>query len=253
MRPGRATPLSVLFLLHGNEGLAARSARARAADLDLGSVDPQLDALGIGVGEQVLNRVQPQSGPVGDGEAAGRQQWPRLADRPGDGGAVHCVELGERRVWQAQRRCTSVTSSRSTNTSRRFGPAPAARRGLPPRRSCNADSLRLPIGGRVLRATRRSVRGRCRTGRDGNSRAGTGKRHNSPNPCISVHVTGRPPLRLRIPSSLQPGHLLHGRAPTTSLRSPRGPGPFGTPGGRGSATPSSTGALPGRTSPGPGT
>lgn len=65
--------MGVLLLLAGHERLAARTARSGATDLDLGAVNPQFDALGLGIGEQVLQRAQPDAGAVGDGEAAGCQ------------------------------------------------------------------------------------------------------------------------------------------------------------------------------------
>jgi hypothetical protein len=68
---------------------------AGAADLHFGAVYAQVDALRAGVGEQALQRAQPHPRPVRDGEAAGRQQRADLADRSGDGGAVHCVQLGQ--------------------------------------------------------------------------------------------------------------------------------------------------------------
>jgi hypothetical protein len=60
MRPGRTTPLNSVrpLLLAGHEGLAARSTCFRAADLDLDAVDPQLDTLSVGIGEQVFQGAQ---------------------------------------------------------------------------------------------------------------------------------------------------------------------------------------------------
>jgi hypothetical protein len=43
----------------------------RVADLGLGAVHPRLDALGLGVGEDVRQGLQLQSRPVGYGEPAG--------------------------------------------------------------------------------------------------------------------------------------------------------------------------------------
>jgi hypothetical protein len=57
----------------------------------LGTVDPHPDPLGVGVGEQVRQGEQPDTGAVGDGEAASRQPWADLADRAG-------VERAERGV-----------------------------------------------------------------------------------------------------------------------------------------------------------
>ena len=66
-----------------------------AADLDLGAVDPQFHAMGRGVGEHVRQGMKPQARAVRDGEPAGRQQRPDLADRAGDRGAVHLVQRGQ--------------------------------------------------------------------------------------------------------------------------------------------------------------
>jgi hypothetical protein len=41
----------------------------RAMDLGLGAVESYLDAFGLGIGEEVLQGLQPQAGPVGDCEA----------------------------------------------------------------------------------------------------------------------------------------------------------------------------------------
>ncbi len=71
---------------------------ARAADLHFAAVDAQVNALRAGVGEQVLQCPQPHPRPVGDGETAGRQQRPDLADRSGYGGAVHSVQFSQRGV-----------------------------------------------------------------------------------------------------------------------------------------------------------
>jgi hypothetical protein len=56
----------------------------------------------FGIGEDILQRPQPQSGPVRDREAPGRQKRADLSDRCGDGGAVHPVQLGQRSVRQPQ-------------------------------------------------------------------------------------------------------------------------------------------------------
>jgi hypothetical protein len=49
--------------------------------------------VGGGVGEDVGEGAQPQARAVGDGEPAGGQQRADLADRAGDGGAVHPAQL----------------------------------------------------------------------------------------------------------------------------------------------------------------
>jgi hypothetical protein len=66
--------------------------------LHLGAVDPQLHALGGGVGEHIGQRPQPQPGPARHREPAGGQQRPDLPGRAGDGRAVHPVEECQRGV-----------------------------------------------------------------------------------------------------------------------------------------------------------
>ena len=55
-----------------------------------------------GVGEDVGQGAQPQVRAAGHGEPAGREERADLADRPGDGGAVDPVELGERGVRELE-------------------------------------------------------------------------------------------------------------------------------------------------------
>ena len=78
-----------------HEGAAAGLARAGAPDLDFGGVEPQNDAAGGGVGEHVGQGAQPDAGLCGDGEPAGGQQRPDLADRAADRGPVHPVHDGQ--------------------------------------------------------------------------------------------------------------------------------------------------------------
>lgn len=80
--------------------MAAGLVRPWAVDLDLGAVDPQLDALGSGVREHVCKRAKPQVGLAGNGEAPGGKQWPDLVNSAGDCGAVHVVEQGQGGVWE---------------------------------------------------------------------------------------------------------------------------------------------------------
>jgi len=68
------------------------SARPGPADLDLGAIDAQGNALGCGVGEDAGQGMQPHVRTAGHGEAAGCQQRPDLMDGAGDGRAVHAVE-----------------------------------------------------------------------------------------------------------------------------------------------------------------
>jgi hypothetical protein len=86
--------------------------------LDLGTVDPQLDTFGCGVGEHILQGAQPYGGVAGDGEPAPLQQRPDLMDGAGDGRPVHVVEHGQGSVRELERMMTSVTMTRSTNGNR---------------------------------------------------------------------------------------------------------------------------------------
>lgn len=90
----------VLLAFAGDERLAPRTVGLRAPDLGLGPVEPQLNALRLGVGEDVLQRLQPQAGPVGHSETTGCRQRADLADGRGDGGAIHLEELGEHHMRQ---------------------------------------------------------------------------------------------------------------------------------------------------------
>ena len=58
--------------------------------------------MGGGVGEHVGQGAQPQARAAGHGEPAGREERADLADRPGDGGAVHPVKLRERSVRELE-------------------------------------------------------------------------------------------------------------------------------------------------------
>ena len=75
----------VLPTLAGDEGPPAGPIGPGAPNLGLGAVDAKDDVLGGGVGEHVLQGVQSQAGPVGDGESAPRQEWADLADGAADG------------------------------------------------------------------------------------------------------------------------------------------------------------------------
>lgn len=92
----------VLPLLARDEGPASGATRARASDLYFRAVEPDVDAFGICVGEQVVQGADAQTGAVGDGEAPRGEQGSDLADRGGDGGAVHPVQLGQGGVWQPE-------------------------------------------------------------------------------------------------------------------------------------------------------
>lgn len=135
----------VLLLLAGDVRLAAGATRARAADPHLSPVDPQVHAFCLGVGEYVLQRAQPQTGPVRDGKAAGRQQ-PAASSQRTSRTAAETVErsrpynCARAACGSPSRRCTSVTRSRSTRTRRCLGPAPTALLRSPPRRPRKADS-----------------------------------------------------------------------------------------------------------------
>jgi hypothetical protein len=92
----------VLLLLAGHERPPPGPARRGAAHLHLSAVDPQLHALGSGVGEHIGQRPQPQPGLARHREPAPGQQRPDLSHRAGDGGAVHAVEHRQRGVRQLE-------------------------------------------------------------------------------------------------------------------------------------------------------
>jgi hypothetical protein len=69
-----------LLLLPGDERPPPRPFGLWPADLGLGAVQAQLDALGLGVGEHVRQGAQPHPWHVGDGKAAPGQQRPDLTD-----------------------------------------------------------------------------------------------------------------------------------------------------------------------------
>ncbi|GAB3953533.1 hypothetical protein GCM10028832_08480 [Streptomyces sparsus] len=68
--------------------------------MDLGGVQAQLDAFGLGVGEHVRQRAQPQAGAVGDRAPPLGQERSYLCDRAGDGGAVDAEQQAEHCVRQ---------------------------------------------------------------------------------------------------------------------------------------------------------
>ena len=88
------------FLFAGHERPPAGSVGLGPADLDLGAVQAHGQPFGGGVGEQIGQGVQPDPGR--GGEAPVGQQRTDLADRGGDGGAVHAVEHRDRLVRQGQ-------------------------------------------------------------------------------------------------------------------------------------------------------
>lgn len=139
----------VLLLLAGDERLASGVACARAADLHLGAVDLQVDALGVGVGEQVLQGVDAQAGPLGDGESAGGEQGASATDGSRDGGKRSTsYNSASTACGIASRRCTSVTSTRSMNSS--FGLAP----GLLDAQSRSVQGVRPEYGRKTPPAVR---------------------------------------------------------------------------------------------------
>jgi hypothetical protein len=92
----------LLLALAGDERPPPAPVRPGPADLGLGRVDAQLDALGRGGGEHVRQGPKPRPGLAGDGEAAAGQQRADLADRAGDGGAVHPVQHRQGLVGQLE-------------------------------------------------------------------------------------------------------------------------------------------------------
>jgi hypothetical protein len=181
--------------------------RARAADLHLGAVDPQLDTLSVSVGEQVLQRAQPNSGTVRGGEASGRQQRADLADRPGDGGTVHRVQLRQRHVRQPQPQVNEgdqepVGEHHALLGTRTSGPAPGPAASFTQRRLPDG----LPLGGEFFDQLAEMCAGEARQGRMGTGRTGPASLHNLLNPC------GRCPVTV---TSLLPPGAAPGRRPAT--------------------------------------
>jgi len=60
----------VLFALAGDEGGPSGASGLRPTDLGFGTVDPQCDVFGLGVGEHVGQGVQAQAWSLRDGEPA---------------------------------------------------------------------------------------------------------------------------------------------------------------------------------------
>ncbi len=190
----------VLLLLAGDERLTSGASRARAADLYLGAIDPQADAFCVGVGEHVLQCAQPQPGPVGHREAPGCQQRADLADRVGDGGAVHPIQLGQCRMWQPQPQMDKggqqpidedqLLFASGTRCPPAFPAAPLAQRGLPGR-----SPPRRELFEQLAEVCARDPG----QGRMGTGRTGPGHLHNSPNLCgLTPSRVGRPPRLGRV-------------------------------------------------------
>ena len=90
----------VLLLLARYERPPTAPARLGPAHLDLGGVQPQFDAFGLGVGEHVLHGAQTYPWPVRDRASALGQQRADLAHGPCDGGAVHSEQQAQHCVRQ---------------------------------------------------------------------------------------------------------------------------------------------------------
>jgi hypothetical protein len=130
----------VLLLLAGDDRLAAGAVGAGAADLHFGAVDAQVNALRVGVGEQVLQRPQPHPGRPGRrNRGSPAAAGPRGSLRRRWSGPPRTVQPARSAGSQAAGG-PAVTKSRSTKTRRCLGPAPAALLRSPPRRSGSADS-----------------------------------------------------------------------------------------------------------------
>lgn len=78
----------VLLLLARDERASSGAVGCGPADLDLGGVQPQLDALGLGIGEHIRQGPQPQARTVGDRASTFGQEPAYLSDRTGDSGTV---------------------------------------------------------------------------------------------------------------------------------------------------------------------
>ncbi len=77
----------IVFCLFFPETNARRP--PRPADLDLGGVQAQLDALGLGVGEHLRQCPQTRTRAIGNRASTLGQEGAYLPDRAGDGGAVN--------------------------------------------------------------------------------------------------------------------------------------------------------------------
>jgi hypothetical protein len=88
----------VLFLLARDERAPSAASGWRPADLDLGGVQAELNALGLGIGEHVRECPQAQSRTVGDRASPLGQESTYLPDRAGDGGAVDAEQQPQHRV-----------------------------------------------------------------------------------------------------------------------------------------------------------
>jgi hypothetical protein len=182
------------FLPETNALRPGRPARGRRT-CTFGAVDPQFDALGAGVGEQVFQRAQAYSGTFRDGEAAGRQQRADLADRPGDGGAVHGVQLRQRRVRQPQPQVNQgdqqpVGEHQALLGTRTSRPAPGPAASFAQRRLPGG----LPLGAEFFDQLAEMCAGDARQGGMGAGRTGPAGLHNLVNPCGHCPVTVTVPL-----------------------------------------------------------
>jgi hypothetical protein len=107
----------VLVLLARDEHAPAAAAGQGAADLDLGGVQPQLDALGLGIGEHIRPGPQPQARAIGDRTSTLGQKSADLTDRASDSGAADAEQQPQHQCGRSCRRWISVATSRSTKTS----------------------------------------------------------------------------------------------------------------------------------------
>jgi hypothetical protein len=172
----------VLLLLARDERFAPGAPCLWASDLDFRAVHADLDAFGPGVGEQVLQRADPQARAVGDGEAASREQGPDLADRGGESRAVDLEQLGQGGVRQPEAQVDKGGQQPVGNTSPLFAPRA---HGAPPGATTSLTQRglagRFPLGCGLFE----QLAGVCARdpgqGRTGAGRTGPGQLHNSPN------------------------------------------------------------------------
>ncbi|MDQ0828180.1 hypothetical protein QF032_000024 [Streptomyces achromogenes] len=144
------------FFLPETKARASAAAGRWPADLDLGGVQTQLDAFGLGIGKYIRQRPKPQAGTVGNRAPPLRQERAHLCDRPGDGGTVDTEQQPQHRVRQVvpqmdQRGHQPVDEHQLMAGAGTRGPLP----GPAPRRMATTFDPRLPRLGQLFDQARK--------------------------------------------------------------------------------------------------